>query len=64
MYDLIYIIVTEINGYKNIYGHIVFADEERAKEVAKTVRDADFYDDVFVCSYTLCPKGGFKCGLI
>lgn len=51
--QLIYLIITEINGYKNVYGHLVYGCREDAEKAAETVRSFKVYDSVFVCSYAL-----------
>ena len=53
MPDYVYIIVTEINGYKNIYGHIVYNKREDAERIAESARKIGNYDFVFVCQYNL-----------
>ena len=44
----VYFIFTEINGYRNFYGHFAYSNKYHAESVAESVKASGRYDDVFV----------------
>lgn len=51
--DKVYIIITVVNGYKNIFGHHVYNDYDNAVEAAKYAECCG-YDEVYVTEWKVC----------
>lgn len=48
-----HIVITEINGYRNIYGHCIFRNWADAKEAADTAANSGKFDDVYITTWAL-----------
>ena len=44
----VYVIVTEVNGYKNIYGHVFYQHDKDAVEALKKAKQSGKYDDAWI----------------
>ena len=51
--DKAYVVLTEVNGYRNLYGHVLFRDLDRAEEAADKARSTRCWDCVYVTEWTL-----------
>lgn len=49
----VYVVMTEVNGYRNLYGHVLFRDLDRAEEAADRARSTRCWDCVYVTEWTL-----------
>lgn len=44
----IYIVMTELNGYKNIRGHLAFTCKEEAEKCRRGAEESGYYDYTYV----------------
>lgn len=49
----VYVVLTEVNGYRNLYGHVIYRDLDRAEEAASEARGAKCWDKVYVTEWAL-----------
>ena len=49
----VYVVMTEVNGYRNLYGHVLFRDLDRAEEAADKARSTRCWDCVYVTEWAL-----------
>lgn len=42
-----YVVFTERNGYKNVYGNFVFRCREDAEQAVKEANDSGYYDNAW-----------------
>ena len=47
----VYIVMTEINGYRNIYGHCIFSTWNDAKKAADIAVSGGKFDDVYITTW-------------
>lgn len=53
MASKVYVVMTEVNGYRNLYGHVLFRDLDRAEEAADKARSTRCWDCVYVTEWAL-----------
>lgn len=44
----VWIVMTSINGYKNIYGHVLYLNHDMARSMRDDVEKSGLYDEVWV----------------
>lgn len=44
----VYVIMTELNGYKNIYGHLAFTCKEEAEKYRRSAEESGYYDYAYI----------------
>ena len=53
MAQTVWQVVTEVNGYRNFYGCLVFRDKDRADRLRGELIDGGKFDDVYVVAFSL-----------
>lgn len=49
----VYVVMTEVNGYRNIYGHVVYSDPRAAEAAARKARESGSWDYVYMTEWPL-----------
>lgn len=49
----VWLIMTEINGYRNFFGSFIYTNKLEAENVAETLRERKQWDDVYVVAFWL-----------
>ena len=44
----VYVVITVVNGYKNIYGHVLFSDVRDANMAMREAKEKGAWDEVYV----------------
>lgn len=49
----VWLVMTEINGYRNFFGSFIYTNRADAEYLAQTLRDRAQWDDVFIVPFWL-----------